>query len=338
MPNADEDGVVSGRDLTLAALQAARRGWLVYPIRPHSKRPYFGRVADLATTDPDAILLWFDDVYRDADLGSIPPGHIIRIDVDRHGTRGGDGIRTVPRWRSEGHTLPPTLTASTPRAGQHLYFRCYEAVTSHPICPDGSVELKTGSTILPPSHGRKWLGYGDETILDLPDWLYDKWRDERQRRWREHGAAPTVAAASELVDRIAIVTGSEPWVRGYFGSFRCPAHNDRRASAWLRTKEPVIVGCSAGCAPAAILQALGVTEVKPRIPLASLSAKCSEYSSTGCTCPTPIPLSRCSAPLRPTTSRATRCGCCSWAARWREVGAPPKHWRAQGRSPGRHAY
>jgi hypothetical protein len=252
---------MSGRDITLAALQAARRGWLVYPIRPRSKKPYFGRVHDLATVDPDTVLLWFDDIYRDADLGAIPPGHIIRIDVDRHDPRL-DGTRTVQRWRSEGHTMPPTLTASTPRGGQHLYFRCYEAVTSHPLCKDGSVELKTGSVILPPSHGYKWLGFGDEAILDLPDWVYDKWRDERYRRWREHGRPPVIADASELIDRITTVTGDEPRFRGAFGDFHCPAHDDRRASAWVRVTEPVIVGCRAGCAPAAILGALGVEGVK----------------------------------------------------------------------------
>lgn len=131
-------------------------------------------------------------------------------------------------------------------------------MTSHPLCADGSVELKTGSVILPPSHGYKWLGYGDEAVADLPAWVLEKWREERWRRWSEHGPVPTVADASELVDRIAIVTGEEPSMRGQFGSFRCPAHQDRKASAWLRTREPVIVGCSAGCAPAAILHALGV--------------------------------------------------------------------------------
>ena len=72
---------MSGREVTLAALQAARRGWLVYPLRPRTKRPYFGRVADLATTDSDTILQWFDGVYSDADLGAIPPGHIVRVDA-----------------------------------------------------------------------------------------------------------------------------------------------------------------------------------------------------------------------------------------------------------------
>jgi hypothetical protein len=253
---------MSGREVTLAALQAARRGWLVYPLRPRTKRPYFGRVADLATTDSDTILLWFDGVYRDADLGAIPPGHIVRIDVDRH-VAGRDGAVIVEMWRARGDVLPPTLTCATPRGGRHLYYRRCSgaALTSHPLCSDGSVELKVGSVILPPSHGYRWLGYGEDATADLPGWVIERWRGERYRRWREHGRVPAVADAADLLDRIVRLTGEAPRMRGLFGAFRCPAHDDRRASAWVRMSDPIIVGCSAGCSSAAILAALGVEGV-----------------------------------------------------------------------------
>jgi hypothetical protein len=87
------DGLVSG-DLFFAALQAARRGWRVFPIR--GKRPYFALWRDLATTDVRTIEHWFGDIYRHAGLGAIPPARIVRLDVDVKG----DGRGTIREWRT----------------------------------------------------------------------------------------------------------------------------------------------------------------------------------------------------------------------------------------------
>jgi Bifunctional DNA primase/polymerase, N-terminal len=247
----------SQSDRALAALQAAGRGWLIYPLRPRSKKPYIYPVAEYATSNLKTIKLWFDEVYCDADIGAVPPGHIVRIDIDRH-RADRDGRATIAKWRSEGLILPRSLTCSTPRDGRHVYLRTSAAVMSGPLCPDGSVELKVGGVILPPSRGYRWLGYGEESIASLPDWAIAKWHDERQRRWHEHGRPPVITELEELLDLITRASGTPPRMRGTFGSFRCTAvdHPDRRASAWVRVDPPVIVGCSAGCAPAAILTGL----------------------------------------------------------------------------------
>jgi hypothetical protein len=248
-------------DVMLGALQAARKGWRVAPIRPHTRSGYFGRMAELATLEPRTIVLWWGELYPEAWIQAYPPAHIVRVDVDRHNAEK-DGNERMARWRAAGYTLPETLSCTTPRGGVHHYLSTRTTgLRSGPLCQDGSVELKTGTVILPPSPGYHWLGWGDEQIAELPRWVIKKWGAERQRRWHESGPAPAMPEAAELVDRITIVTGDEPRMRGDYGSFRCPAHNDRKPSAWIRTREPVIVGCRTGCTPAAILTALGLKEV-----------------------------------------------------------------------------
>jgi hypothetical protein len=252
---------MSSGDVMLGALQAARKGWPVVPLRPHTRSGYFGRMSELATLEPRTICLWWGELYPDAWIQAYPPSHIVRVDVDRHDTDR-DGEHRMTRWRAAGLALPETLSCQTPRGGTHHYLTTRTAgLRSHPICADGSIELKTGIVILPPSPGYNWNGYGDERIAELPRWVVQKWSAERQRRWRESGPAPDMPETAELVDRITTKTGSEPRMRGAFGSFRCPAHTDRSASAWIRVREPVRVGCSAGCTPAAILSALGLEGV-----------------------------------------------------------------------------
>lgn len=241
-------------DLFFAALQAARSGWRVFPVR--GKRPYFALWRDLATTDVHTIEHWFGDVYRHAGLGAIPPARIVRLDVDVKG----DGRGTVRRWRRSQLGLSDTLTVRTPSGGAHMYFTGGDDLKEVRLAP--GVELKVGAVILPPTRGYRWIGYGDERPAELPDWLRAraqhearKARDERRRA----GFALGNTTLDEVARRITIVTQDEPLVKasGYL-SFSCPAHESRhRRSAWaVETDHGVRVGCFAHCSPRDIVAAL----------------------------------------------------------------------------------
>jgi hypothetical protein len=252
----DTHGAGAAADTCLAALQAAAKGWRVGPMR--QKRPAFARWAELFTTHPATIELWFGDVYRDAGLGAIPPAHIVRIDVDHHATA--DGWDTINRWSAARFELPETLAVRTPRAGLHLYFTTgAEDLTSAFVGP--SVELKVGLTVLPPTRGYRWLGFGDERIAELPEWFaVGARRAVQSNRVERAKAASGLAATSldELAWMIEAKTGDAPRrPRDGWLAFRCPAHNDRSPSAWAKeTDRGVRVGCSAGCPPASVTQAL----------------------------------------------------------------------------------
>jgi hypothetical protein len=244
-------GRAATADVLVAALQAAHNGSRVFPVR--GKRPLLGcGWRDIATRDPSTICLWFGgDVYPNPGLGAIPPDGIVRVDVDKRADK--DGDRMLSRWRSAGYELPESLMARTPSGGRHIYLRAHASVKGGPLCPDGSVELKVGSTILPPTRGYAWLGWGDESIADLPAWVVNMREEERTRHRREHPHRPP-RDVDELADLIAQVTCEEVRWRGDFGAFHCPAHDDRRSSGWLCVNGRV--GCFAGCDAGAILAAL----------------------------------------------------------------------------------
>jgi hypothetical protein len=248
---------VIGSDVCLAALQAAGKGWRVYPIR--LKRPCFPRWKELATTNPATVSLWFGtDLYPDAGLGAIPPANIVRIDVDRRDDA--DGEATIEKWVAAGYELPETLSVRTKRGGTHRYYTTEaEGLTSAFVGPH--VELKVGQTILPPTHGYHWLGYGDERIAELPEWFVEGARravqsDRVERAKAASGLATT--SLDELAWMIEAKTGDAPRrPREGWLAFRCPAHNDRSPSAWAReTDRGVRVGCSAGCPPSSVTEAL----------------------------------------------------------------------------------
>jgi hypothetical protein len=244
-------------DLQLAALQAADKGWRVFPTR--LKRPCFPRWQELATTDAATVSLWFGgDLYPDAGLGAIPPSHIVRIDVDRR--EDADGAATIERWAAAGYALPETLSVRTKRGGTHRYFTTEaERLTSTFVGPH--VELKVGQTILPPTPGYHWLGYGDERVAELPGWFVEGARRAAQcARVERAEAASSLASTTldELAWTIEAITGDAPRrPREGWLAFRCPAHNDRSPSAWAKeTPRGVRVGCSAGCPPASVTEAL----------------------------------------------------------------------------------
>ncbi|MBB4687231.1 bifunctional DNA primase/polymerase [Amycolatopsis jiangsuensis] len=192
-----------------AALDAAARGWHVFPLRPGSKRPAghgahdcpgTGRCAgghrtweQRATTDPDKIRAAWTHAPYGIGLATGPSGLCV-LDLDT--AKPGD---TVPdRWTTAGATsgedvlavladeagqdLPgDTLTVATPTGGLHLYYRAPEDVALR--CTAGDRGNGLGWKV----DTRAWGGYvvAPGTITDagryrflfdgptalLPDWL-----------------------------------------------------------------------------------------------------------------------------------------------------------------------
>ncbi|MFI5611341.1 bifunctional DNA primase/polymerase [Amycolatopsis sp. NPDC051903] len=144
-------------ELLAAALDAAARGWHVFPLRPDTKRPaghgehdcpHTGRCADghrtweqRATTDPDKIrAAWLHAPYG-IGIATGPSGLCV-IDLDT--AKPGEEI--PPRWAAEsvtcgedvlamlateaGEEVPgDTLTVRTPSGGLHLYYQAPDDVT-----------------------------------------------------------------------------------------------------------------------------------------------------------------------------------------------------------------
>ena len=71
-------------EVTTAAVEAAERGWAVFPCRPGDKRPMVGQWEQRATSDPALVARWWPER---ANVGiACGPSALVVVDLDTHGT------------------------------------------------------------------------------------------------------------------------------------------------------------------------------------------------------------------------------------------------------------
>ncbi|WP_370964916.1 bifunctional DNA primase/polymerase [Amycolatopsis sp. cg9] len=116
-----------------AALDAAHRGWPVFPLQPNSKIPAIKRWEQRATTDSETIHRWWPDKSRKNVGIACGPAGLLVLDLDA-----ARGVIPIP-WARRGAThgrdilallaqqvgVPDpvdTFTVATPRGGEHRYF------------------------------------------------------------------------------------------------------------------------------------------------------------------------------------------------------------------------
>ncbi|MEU3143786.1 MULTISPECIES: bifunctional DNA primase/polymerase [unclassified Streptomyces] len=183
--------------LLRAALDAAERGWHVFPLRPGTKRPALhgektctgsGPCADghrkwedRATTDPDRIRAAWSRAPFNVGIATGPSGLVV-VDLDTPEHKGSsdapDGAVTFGALcERAGHPVPDTYRTRTASGGTHLYF----------TAPDGTRLANTAGTVAASVDTRAWGGYvvasgsttpagpyealcGAETAV-LPGWL-----------------------------------------------------------------------------------------------------------------------------------------------------------------------
>lgn len=157
-----------------AALEYARCGFAVFPLKPKEKSPLVAGGVLTATTDEFQINRWWDN-FPNANIGIAlgSKSGVIAIDVDFK-----DGCD--PEFPDR---LPPTVTCGTPTGGFHIYFKYpYEGIKN-------GLKLETGATIradgyyvvAPPSiHPETKTAYiwksrplGAGEIEDCPDWILE---------------------------------------------------------------------------------------------------------------------------------------------------------------------
>ncbi|WP_420710369.1 bifunctional DNA primase/polymerase [Streptomyces sp. NRRL S-15] len=152
--------------LLSAALQAAERGWHVFPLRPGDKRPALhGETAcprtgpcttshlkweQRATTDPDRIRAAWSAGAWNVGIATGPSGLVV-VDLDRPKPNSSAdtpcGVTTFTALcERAGHPVPHTRTIRTASGGTHLYFSAPAAARLH----------NTAGTLAPsstPGHG-----------------------------------------------------------------------------------------------------------------------------------------------------------------------------------------
>ncbi|MFJ8754484.1 bifunctional DNA primase/polymerase [Streptomyces sp. NPDC102441] len=184
--------------LLTAALDAAERGWHVFPLRPADKRPalhgesvcpLIGDCAgghrkweDRATIDPDRIRRAWADRPFNIGIATGPSGLVV-VDLDmpkqKSSTGTPGGVTTFGALcERAGQAVPTTYRTRTASGGHHLYF------TAPPGVRLANSAGRLGKLIDTRAHGGyvvaagSFTATGPYTVTDpappvpLPDWLY----------------------------------------------------------------------------------------------------------------------------------------------------------------------
>ncbi|MFJ6646759.1 bifunctional DNA primase/polymerase [Streptomyces sp. NPDC091290] len=184
--------------LLRAALDAAERGWHVFPLRPGSKRPALHgekscprtgecsgghrKWEQRATTDPDRIRTAWSRAPFNVGIATGPSGLVV-VDLDTPEHKGSsdapDGAATFGALcERAGQAVPDTYRVRTTSGGTHLYF----------TAPAGVRIGSTAGTVAESVDTRGWGGYvvaagsilpagqyealsAPETVL-VPSWLH----------------------------------------------------------------------------------------------------------------------------------------------------------------------
>ncbi|SCY80879.1 DUF3987 domain-containing protein [Paracoccus tibetensis] len=169
------------------ALDAAKRGWHVFPAPPgqkksHKSAAFSGGRLWGATKDVEEIA---DDWSRwpAANVG-LPTGRIngfFVVDLDTADGHGVDGLGGFALM-ADAFGLPDTVTAGTPSGGRHLYFQCPDDVRIYnsqgAVLPGVDVRGEGGMVLAPPSvkpgvsAPYRWINApGEYLIAECPAWL-----------------------------------------------------------------------------------------------------------------------------------------------------------------------
>lgn len=160
-----------------AAIEYAKKGFAVFPLKYRDKVPLTRNGCKDATTDAAQIKAWWQK-YPNANIGLATGSvsqNVFVIDLDIDEDRGIDGYHSLEDWQREHGDFPETWTAITGRGGYHLYYRGNGRVKNRAGIIDGvDIRGNGGYVVAPPSihkNGRRyeWEYSPDEFELAKAD-------------------------------------------------------------------------------------------------------------------------------------------------------------------------
>ena len=150
-------------ELRDAAIEYAKQGFAVFPLKPRNKTPMQAGGFKIATTDQRQIEKWWRDTPT-ANIGIATgqrSGGIVVIDLDVDDNKGINGYDSLRDWQRVNGDLPDTADSITGRGGYHLFFRTSESVKCRTGILEGvDVRADGGYIVAPPSihsNGNKYM-------------------------------------------------------------------------------------------------------------------------------------------------------------------------------------
>lgn len=137
-----------------AAIEYAKKGFAVFPLKYRDKVPLTRNGCKDATTDAAQIKAWWQK-YPNANIGLATGSvsqNVFVIDLDIDEDCGIDGYHSLEGWQREHGDFPETWTAITGRGGYHLYYRGNGKIKNRAGIIDGvDIRGNGGYVVAPPS-------------------------------------------------------------------------------------------------------------------------------------------------------------------------------------------
>ncbi len=158
------------------AIDLARRGWAVFPLKHRSKIPATGNGFKAASSDPVEVERMFGDKDLNVGIATGPASGFWVLDLD-----GEDGIEALARLEEQHGKLPTTVSVKT-GAGEHRYFATNGVEINNRAKIDGmSIDVRgdggyavAARSQHPDGHWYEYINDPDSTpIATATDWLVD---------------------------------------------------------------------------------------------------------------------------------------------------------------------
>lgn len=176
-----------------AAIDLARRGFRIIPIKPGSKVPPLRGWGEAATNNVETVRSWWEGLYRGHGIGirtgwtgSIPVCiFVLDVDGPSHGV---DGEAILADIIADHEPLPDTVEAITGSGGRHLYFWTRQLVTNAAgatlakrVGAGIDIRGEGGQVLAPPTVHPNGMAYAwvdghapsDRPLAEAPAWLIE---------------------------------------------------------------------------------------------------------------------------------------------------------------------
>ena len=141
-------------ELRDAAIEYAKQGFAVFPLKPKNKTPIYPKGFKIATTDQAQIDNWWK-VNPNANIGIATgqlSGGLLVIDLDVDENKGINGYDSLRDWQRMNGDLPDTADSITGRGGYHLFFKTPHIIKCRTGILEGvDVRADGGYIVAPPS-------------------------------------------------------------------------------------------------------------------------------------------------------------------------------------------